>query len=52
VFDRERLSPGMTFEGPAIVTQYDTTVFVPSGFTVEMDAGRNLIGVATPAANS
>jgi N-methylhydantoinase A len=52
VFDRQQLSPGMTFEGPAIVTQYDTTVFVPSGFAVEMDAGRNLIGVATPADNS
>jgi N-methylhydantoinase A len=50
VYERERLEPGMRFDGPAIVVQYDTTVFVPDGFAVEIDAHRNLVGIAMPKA--
>jgi N-methylhydantoinase A len=32
--------------GPAVVEQYDTTVFVPEGFRVRADAHGNLIGEA------
>jgi N-methylhydantoinase A len=52
VYVRDQLAPGMTFAGPAVVTQYDTTVFIPRGFTVELDVGRNLVGVATRTTNS
>jgi N-methylhydantoinase A/acetone carboxylase, beta subunit len=46
VYDREQLASGDTFAGPAIVDQYDTTTFVPGGFTVTVDPYLNLIGRA------
>jgi N-methylhydantoinase A len=49
VFDRATLSPGFTFDGPAIIEQYDTTVFVTPGFHVHVDPHGNLIGDATRA---
>jgi len=42
-YDRGLLSPGMTFDGPAIVEQYDSTTIVPPGTAVEVDALGNLI---------
>jgi N-methylhydantoinase A len=47
VFAREELPVGCTFDGPAIVEQYDTTVFVTPGFRVKVDSHGNLIGEAT-----
>jgi N-methylhydantoinase A len=44
VYQREELPVGFAFEGPAIVEQYDTTVFVAPGFRVAVDAFGNLIG--------
>ncbi|HLJ58991.1 MAG TPA: hydantoinase/oxoprolinase family protein [bacterium] len=46
VFDRSDLAPDASFEGPAIVEQYDTTTFVPPGFVVTADRHGNLIGTS------
>jgi N-methylhydantoinase A len=44
VYERAELPVGFSFDGPAIVEQYDTTVFVTPGFRVRVDAFGNLIG--------
>lgn len=44
VYKRASLDPGTTFDGPAIVEQYDTTIYVPEGFRVTIDQWYNLIG--------
>ena len=44
VYRREDLPEGSVLDGPAVVVQYDTTVFVPPGFRVSVDRWRNLIG--------
>jgi len=44
VRERSRLRPGDRGEGPMVVEQYDTTVYVPEGFSVEIDPHLNLIG--------
>ena len=46
VYSRDDLFSGFAFRGPAIVEQYDTTVFVTPGFTVSVDGYGNLIGEA------
>ncbi len=43
VYAREKMRPGMTFEGPAIVEQMDTTTVVPPGTRLTVDAMGNLI---------
>ncbi|MEP7286281.1 MAG: hydantoinase/oxoprolinase family protein [Chloroflexota bacterium] len=43
LFDREQLQPGARFSGPALVFQLDSTVFIPVGWTVQVDAYTNLI---------
>lgn len=43
VYDRGLLRPGMTFDGPAVVDSYDSTVFVPSGWAGRVDDLRNLV---------
>lgn len=43
VYSRTALKPGMTFSGPAIVEQMDTTTMVPPQATVRVDAFENLI---------
>jgi N-methylhydantoinase A len=43
VYDRERLGAGAAFDGPAIVEQYDTTCWIPTGWNAAADAGGNLI---------
>jgi len=48
VFQRSTLLSGHSFAGPAIVEQYDTTVYIPDGFQVTVDAYGNLIGVDKP----
>lgn len=42
LFDRTNLEPGATFEGPAVVTQPDCTVLVPSGWRARVDGLRNI----------
>lgn len=43
VYDRGKLAPQMSFDGPAIVEQLDSTVVVPPGVRAEVDAYRNII---------
>ncbi|HTZ37832.1 MAG TPA: hydantoinase/oxoprolinase family protein [Stellaceae bacterium] len=47
IYQRDELAPGFAFDGPAIVEQFDTTVFVTPGWRVSVDAFGNLIGTAT-----
>lgn len=44
VYQRASLQPGFSFEGPAIVEQYDTTIYIPDGFRATIDPWFNLIG--------
>jgi N-methylhydantoinase A/oxoprolinase/acetone carboxylase beta subunit len=37
VFDRDALCPGQRISGPALVDGSDTTVWIPSGATAELD---------------
>ena len=43
VFDRDRLRPGMTFDGPAIVEEASATTIVDEGGKVEVDAYGSLV---------
>jgi N-methylhydantoinase A len=43
VYDRYRLCPGMTFEGPAVVEERESTVVLGPEGQAEIDAARNLI---------
>lgn len=43
VYDRKRMAPGFTFQGPAIVEQTDTTTLVSPGWTGRVDAAGTLI---------
>lgn len=44
--ERAHILPGRRLPGPAIITQYDTTTFVPAGYTVTADTFGNLIAEA------
>jgi N-methylhydantoinase A len=44
VYDRKALGWGHEFDGPAIIDQYDTTVFIPEGFKATVDRLGNIIG--------
>jgi N-methylhydantoinase A len=50
VYARDRLQPGNRFAGPAIVTEYSATTYVPRGWQARVDAVENLI--LTPAGRS
>src|SRR5260370_24704188 len=43
LYAREELTPGLSFEGPAIVTQYDTTTVLPPGWQARIDGMGNII---------
>jgi N-methylhydantoinase A len=43
VLDREKLSPGNRFEGPAIVHEYSATTVVPPGCRAEVDECSNIL---------
>ena len=43
VFDRDRLRPGMAFDGPAIVEEASATTIVDDGGKVEVDAYGSLV---------
>jgi N-methylhydantoinase A len=47
IYQREQLQPGFTFAGPAVVEQFDTTVFVIPGWQVRVDPFGNLLGTST-----
>ena len=43
VYERERLGSGASFRGPAIVEQYDTTSWIPAGWSATADGSGNLL---------
>lgn len=43
VFERDNLSAGATFEGPAIVEQFDSTTVIPPATTAQVDTYMNII---------
>lgn len=43
LYDRERLSPGAAFAGPALVFQLDSTVYIADGWRARVDGYRNLV---------
>ncbi|MDW8120478.1 MAG: hydantoinase/oxoprolinase family protein, partial [Chloroflexota bacterium] len=43
IYVRERLQPGHTFPGPAVVVQMDATTVVPPGWRVRVDGYGNLV---------
>jgi N-methylhydantoinase A len=43
IYDRGKLSPGHRVEGPAIVTEFDSTTVVLSGHAAEVDRHLNLV---------
>jgi N-methylhydantoinase A len=51
-FERVGLTPGQTFEGPAVVTQSDCTTCIPRGYSARVDAYRNLILTRVDAGES
>lgn len=44
--DRAQLVPGSSIAGPAIIRQYDTTTFVPAGYSATTDEFGNLLAEA------
>ena len=43
IYDRARLEPQMRFEGPAIVTEFDSTTVVLPGYAAEVDVNFNIL---------
>jgi N-methylhydantoinase A len=43
IYSRDRLSPGDTFAGPAIISEYTSATVLPPGGVVRVDALRNLV---------
>jgi N-methylhydantoinase A len=43
IYDRGRLRPGHRVEGPAVVTEFDSTTVVLAGYSAEVDRYLNLI---------
>lgn len=43
VYDREKLSAGMRFRGPAIVTEYSSTTLITARFEASVDPWSNLL---------
>jgi N-methylhydantoinase A len=42
-YARERLAPGMRFDGPAVVDQEDATILVTPGFRARIDRATDII---------
>ena len=43
LYERDRLPIGATFDGPALAFQFDSTVYIASGWCATVDGYRNLI---------
>jgi N-methylhydantoinase A len=43
IYDRAKLSPGNRFDGPAIVTEFDSTTVVLPGYAAEIDVNFNIL---------
>jgi len=48
VYQREKLDVGLTFEGPAILDQFDCTTVIYAGQTARVDEWKNLIVTGEP----
>jgi len=44
VYQRSHLEPGDAFPGPALVEEYDSTIYIPSGFRATVDSLGNIHG--------
>jgi N-methylhydantoinase A len=43
ILERAKLTPGMRFDGPAIVTEFDSTTVVLPGYAAEVDVNFNIL---------
>ena len=43
IYDRAKLAPGNRFDGPAIVTEFDSTTVVLPGYAAEVDVNFNIL---------
>ncbi len=43
IYDRAKLTPGHRFDGPAIVTEFDSTTVVLPGYAAEIDVNFNIL---------
>jgi N-methylhydantoinase A len=43
IYAREQFVPGVAFDGPAVITQYDTTTVLPPGWRALVDETGNLV---------
>jgi N-methylhydantoinase A len=43
IYDRSKLEPGATLDGPAIVTEFDSTTVVLPGYRASVDANFNIL---------
>jgi len=43
VYDRSKLAPGMSFDGPAIVVEFDSTTVVLPDYSARIDANFNIL---------
>ncbi|HEX2304403.1 MAG TPA: hydantoinase/oxoprolinase family protein [Gaiella sp.] len=43
IYDRAKLAPGHRFDGPAIVTEFDSTTVVLPGYAAEVDVNFNIL---------
>jgi N-methylhydantoinase A len=43
IYDRAKLQPGALLEGPAIVTEFDSTTVVLPGYRAEVDSNFNIL---------
>ena len=49
LYDRDLLEPGTGIRGPAVVTEYSSTVLVAEGWRALVDGERNLVMERTRA---
>ena len=43
IYDRSKMTPGATFDGPAIVTEFDSTTVILPGYSAAVDTYYNLL---------
>jgi len=43
IYDRSKLEPGATLDGPAIVTEFDSTTVVLPGYSASVDGNFNIL---------
>jgi len=43
VYERNRLAPGQSLKGPAVITEYSATTVIPPGKKFRIDRAENLL---------